>query len=302
MNFGVFYAALSASLYGCIGYYGVSLMKEGFTVCDLLLWRFLISTLMFTPFLFVILKQENKIEIKNVLSLFCISAFFYGGATACYFEASKTIGTGLSMVLFFTYPIFVAILSILTKKAKANIPTLLSLILIMLGSILIALGNGFSLKMDLYGILIALISGLGYGLYVFYSKETSKSMPSLLSAFIVCIGNTVAFCLFSLFVQGYFILPSSLNIWNDIIFFSLIGTVLPIFLLLRGMKTLSANKASIIGVLEPVAVLAVGYFVLNEEVAWLQFFGAIIILLSIIVVQFEKECVRSSDAAMSIPS
>lgn len=289
MNSGVFYTALSAALYGCIGYYGVQLMQAGFSVCDMLLWRFLISLFMFLPIGLVIYKQKQPLNFKSILTLFLVSAIFYGGGTACYFEASKTIGTGLAMVLFFTYPLFVAILSILTKKAPTSWPTLISLMLIVLGSCLIAFGNGFDLTLDLYGLGVALASGLGYGLYVFGSKESSQSMPSLLSALIVCAGNTVAFTLFSVAVQGHFMLPHSMQVWMDLLLFALIGTVLPIFFLLRGMKSLSANKASIIGVLEPVAVLAVGYFILSEEVTWVQFLGAMVILLSVIVVQFEKD-------------
>lgn len=289
MHIGVFYTALSAVLYGCIGYFGASLMQAGFAVCDLLLWRFLVSLLMLLPCLFIIIKDPTGINLKNFTSLFLISAIFYGGGTACYFEASRTIGTGLAMVIFFTYPIFVAILSIASKKSPTNMPTIIALVLIVIGSILIAFGDGVNVEMDLLGLTFALASGLGYGLYIFGSKESSKSIPPLLSAFIVCAGNTAAFSLYSFFVQGYFLFPSSQEVWVNIFLFALVGTVLPIFLLLRGMKSLSANKASIIGVLEPVAVLAVGAFILKEEVTWLQFLGAAIILLSAIVVQFEKD-------------
>lgn len=289
MNKGVFYVALSAVLYGCIGYFGANLMHAGFSVCDLLLWRFFISLLMFLPGLFFIFKESMNTNLKDLFYLFLISATFYAGGTACYFEASRSVGTGLAMVLFFTYPIFVAILSIITKKSPVNAPTFIALILIVIGSFLIAFGDGIDLEMDLLGLAYAFASGLGYGLYVFGSKESSKNMPTILSSFVVCAGNTVAFCLFSYFGQQYFLMPSSQAIWTDIILFALIGTVLPIFLLLRGMKTLSANKASIIGVLEPVAVLAVGAFILHEEVTWLQLVGAIIILLSAVAVQFEKD-------------
>lgn len=289
MNFGAFYVALSAVLYGCIGYFGSSLMQAGFSVCDLLLWRFVVSLFMLLPCLLFIFKETSLEDIKSLFTLFMISAIFYGGGTACYFEASRTVGTGLAMVIFFTYPIFVAVLSILTKKSPINMPTLYSLILIAVGCTLIAFGDEMSLEADLFGLILALTSGVGYGFYVFGSKEYSKGMPPLLSAFIVCAGNTAAFSFYSFFWQGYFHLPSSKGEWIDITLFALIGTVLPIIFLLRGMKTLSANKASIIGVLEPVAVLGVGALVLHEPVTWLQFLGAVIILLSAVVVQFEKD-------------
>lgn len=296
MNIGVFYTALSAILYGCIGYFGASLMHAGFSVCDLLLWRFFVSLLMLAPCLFFVFKESSNVKLLNLTSLFLISAVFYGGGTACYFEASRTIGTGLAMVLFFTYPLFVAILSIITKKSPINLPTVIALILIVIGSVLIAFGNGINIEMDLIGLTFALASGLGYGLYVFGSKESSRNMSPLLSAFVVCAGNSAAFTLYSFFGQGYFLMPSSQAVWTDIFLFALIGTVLPILLLLRGLKTLSANKASIIGVLEPVAVLAVGAFILKEEVTWIQLFGAIIILLSAVAIQFEKDSVTEAPA------
>jgi drug/metabolite transporter (DMT)-like permease len=92
-----------------------------------------------------------------------------------------------------------------------------------------------------------------------------------------------------IFIQGALQVPSTQAAWGHIFLFALIGTVLPIFLLLQGMKTLSANKASIISVLEPVAVLAVGALILEEEVSPLQCLGAAIILLSAMAVQFDKE-------------
>lgn len=297
MNMGAFYTALSAVLYGCIGYFGVNLMNAGCSVCDLLLWRFLVSLLLLLPCLFFVFSKTTHFKLKDLLFLFLISAVFYGGGTAFYFEASRTLGTGLAMVIFFTYPIFVTILSILSKKSPVTKPTIYALILILIGCVLIAFGEGKDIEMDLLGLAFAFASGLGYGLYVFGSKETTKSMPPLLSALIVCLGNTVAFGLYSLFGQGHFLIPSSHTMWLDIFLFALIGTVLPIILLLRGMKTLSANKASIIGVLEPVSVLVVGALILGEEVTWLQLFGAFTILLSAAVVQLEKDSAQSSAVA-----
>lgn len=296
---GVFWAALSALLYGCIGYFGVNLMQAGFSVCDLLFWRFFVSLLMLVPCLFIVYKSVTRPSVKSVISLFFISALFYGGGTACYFEASKTIGTGLAMIIFFTYPIFVALLSILTKKAVVTLPTVIALILIIIGSFFIAFGDGINMQMDLIGLSFGLASGVGYGFYVFGSKESSKNLSPQFSAFIVCAGNTAAFSVYSIFTQGEILVPYAQYVWTDILLFALIGTVLPIFLLLHSLKTLSASKASIIGVLEPVAVLAVGAIVLKEEVTWPQLLGSVIILLSAISVQFEKNSVNEKSVALA---
>lgn len=285
----IFCTALSAILYGCIGYFGNQLMSLGFSVCDLLLWRFFISALLLSPCLVMLLKNPFSFDWKSILFLFFVGALFYGGGTACYFESTKTIGTGLGMVIFFTFPLFVALLSCIVNKAPLNKPTILSLSLIAMGLVLIAFGDPENTTINSTGLCYALLSGFGYGLYVFLSKESSKNVPSSVSAFMICLGNAAAFFLYSLLKQDPLLMPTAWSTWQTLFLFALIGTVLPVFFLLYGMKTLSANKASIISVLEPVTILAVGALILNEPVSSLQLLGSVIILLSAVVVQFDTE-------------
>lgn len=292
MNLGVFYTVISALLYGCIGYFGVNLMQQGFSVCDLLLWRFLVSSLLLLPFLYNLEGNHLQHSKKNLLVLFLLGGVFYGGGTACYFEASKLVGTGLGMVIFFTYPLFVSILSVVINKAPLTSTTVASLGLIVVGLLLIAFGDSGSARMDWQGVLLGLASGLGYGLYVFGSKESGKSVPPQISAFFVCLGNTALFALYAFFYQASVVFPQNFDVWGNVFMFAFVGTVLPIFFLLQGMKTLSASKASIISVLEPVTILAVGFFVLEEQVSWLQLQGALVILFSAVLVQFDKEIVN----------
>lgn len=262
-------------------------MGYGFSVSNLLVWRFFLSCALLLPIFLTWLRNPPQIDWKNWLKLFLFGAVFYAGGTAMYFEASKSIGTGLAMVIFFAYPIVVVALSSFLHKTPFTLITLLSLILIVVGCTLIALGEKISV--DLYGIALAAGSGIGYGLYVFFSKEASKNVPPALATFIVCMGGAFAFFPCALLFDGLIIVPSNSYSWMMVILFALMGTVLPVMLMLFGLKTISANKASIISVLEPVTTLAVGAFILAEDVSMLQFVGAIIILASAVLVQLEKE-------------
>ena len=205
---GVFYTALSAILYGCIGYYGANLMASGFTVASMLFWRFAVSLLMLLPLLCWLPRENPSSTLKSGLALF-ISGLFYGGGTACYFEASRTIGTGLAMVLFFSYPIFVAIFSIIFKKSYLNLPMMLALLFIVVGSSLIAFGEKSQVAIDWTGISYALLSGFSYGCYVFGSKECSQKISPLASAIVVCAGNTLAFTIYLWLVDEAYLYSGS---------------------------------------------------------------------------------------------
>lgn len=287
MKIGVLYTALSGILYGSIGYFGATLMGHGFSVSNLLVWRFFLSCALLLPIFLTWRRNPPLIDWKNWLKLFLFGAIFYAGGTAMYFEASKSIGTGLAMVIFFAYPIVVVALSSFFHKTPFTLTTLLSLVLIVVGCTLIALGEEFSV--DVYGIVLASLSGVGYGLYVFFSKEASKNVSPALGTFIVCLGGTFAFLPCTFLIDGQVVIPSDSYLWLLALLFALMGTVLPVMFMLFGLKTISANKASIISVLEPVTTLAVGAFILAESVSLLQFVGAIVILSSAVLVQLEKE-------------
>ncbi len=278
MNKGIFYTSLSALLYGSIGYFGIRIINLGMNINSMLLWRFIFSCLLLLPvILYLILKNKylltNKYIILTKLSLL---GAFQSISTACYFKASSLIGSGLSMVLFFSYPIFVIGFSYLLKKTPLSRHTLGSLALIIIGCAMIAHG-GLQAELNIKGFGLALFSGLFYSFYMFFSKELSEEVSSLFATFSVCFGAMIAFLLYSLFTHTLS-WPQSTKALLLITLFALVGTVLPVLFLLVGMRYLSANTASIISVLEPVAVLLVGAFILHEHVAIIQGLGAMVLL------------------------
>ena len=279
MNKGIVFTALSALFYGSIGYFGVRLLEQGFDVANMLFWRFFLSCLLLLPLVPRFLSLDKfKTHKKAFASLFFLGATFHGLGTATYFEATKSIGTGLAMVLFFTYPIFVVGLSRFLKNIALTPKIFASLLLIIIGCALIASGSYSAANFDLRGLLLALSSGLCYGTYVFYSKELSGALSPALATFIVCLGTTCALALYMLFTAQNFIWPESHDVWLLLGLFALIGTVLPVLLLLAGIIYLPASTASIISVLEPVAVLGVGTWILGESLYPMQIFGALVIL------------------------
>ncbi len=289
MNKGILYTALSGTLYGSIGYFGSQLMAQGLSVRDLLLWRFLFSTALLLPFLPSFWKHRatSPVNVKALLILLFLGGAVYGSGTALYFESSKLIGTGLAMVIFFTYPIFVVGMSACINKTPLNRVTLISVALIVVGCSMIAFEQ--NMKLDLTGILLAILSAVAYAIYVFWSKKTTSVLPPVLATLTVCMGGTLAFIAYIVAVRGAFFVPSTSQMWVHISLFSLIGTVLPVLLLLAGLKYISANKASIISVLEPVTTLGVGAIVLEEAVSPLQLLGSAIILSSAMIIQLDKE-------------
>jgi drug/metabolite transporter (DMT)-like permease len=289
MNLGIFYVALSGILYGSIGFSGHHLMALGFSVNALLFWRFFLSTLVLFPFSlrYFAGSPRKSVDLKMLALLFAFSGVFYGIGTAAYFEASKSVGTGLAMVIFFSYPLVVVCLSRFLHKEPFRATTIGSLAFILMGLSMIALGD--AARFEIVGVTLATISGFLFGCYVFFSKRICRAIPSVFASFVVCLANTLAFTIYAGVAEQAITIPTGLVTWLHLGFFSLFGTVLPVMFLFLGLKTVSANKASIISVLEPVTTLAVGAWLLQEKISVLQFVGACVILAGALLVQLGKE-------------
>lgn len=280
---GDIYAICSGLLYGLLGYFGVSIMRANLSAENMLFWRFLFAALFLLPAAIYALKP-SKLSLKQILSIIVINSVFFAFTSYFYFLACRYIGSGLAMVIFFTYPMIVTLLSWIFEKQRITKIYYLSLTLILIG--LLALMQKNAMDFDLTGIALATISSFFYALYIFSSKKQSKAMSPIAGTFLVNIGTCLVCLLLTLWQQS-FVIPDSVSVWGNIIGLAIISTALPMLLMLKALKYISANKASILSVLEPVCVLIVGIVFLNEEVTWLQISGATTILIGALVVQLD---------------
>ena len=280
---GIFYASLSGMLYGFLAYFGMTIMTEGpSSVYNMLFWRFLLTTL---AFLIILIPAQNvKFEGRQILYAFG-GSFFYGVCAALYFVASEYIGTGLAMVIFFTYPTIVALLNWFFHRYKITLFYYVSFVLTAVGIFL--LSDREQITFDLYGILLAFLAGISYSFYMLITKKQAQNLNPILSSFVISIGNSVLFLALALFDHSFFV-PTAPLIWANIFGVSVIATVFPLFLLLISLKYINSTKASIVSVLEPVVTVIIGVVLLSESLSWVQIVGIVIILAGTLSIQFDK--------------
>lgn len=278
---GVFYAALSGILYGCLAYFGFNLVNTNFSFSDMLFWRFALATVALFPFVF---KKSlwTSASLYKIGMLFFVGLFVYSLGAHFYFQAAERIGSGLAMVIFFIFPLFVILLSWIIDRHTIGKGTIASVTIILIGLGLLA--DYEQANINFIGLLLALLSGVGYAIYVYISKRIK--VPPILSTFILCFGSAVLFFFLSLYQNGgkLMALPSC---WFSAIVLGLICTLFPILLLLKAMETITATKASILGVLEPLATIVIGILFLDETITLRQWMGTGIVLAGALLVQCE---------------
>lgn len=278
---------LSGILYGTLGFLGTQLLKANFSVPNMLFWRFFIATIWML--LYGAFKQKKFFakfgDLRYCTVAFLVGGFFYSGSSF-YFIASQEIGTGLAMVIFFAYPMFIALYSWMKDIRTINIFSIFSLLTILFG--LVLLKGDESHSISFMGICWALLAALFYAIYVLSGKSFLKKISAINFTTLVCLSCSFLFIISSISTHS-FVVPHTANLWIYAISLGVFATAIPIQLMLEGLKIISPLKASIISVLEPVVTLLVGVMCLQEPLTFFQGIGVVIVIVGAIVIQFARE-------------
>lgn len=284
---GAFFVAFSGMLYGMMGYLAVQLFHQHFSVSAMLFWRF------FTAMLWMLISSvacgknifsemnTHPVVVKSIIN----GVISYSIGTACFFLACKHIGTGLAMVIFFSFPVFVTLFAWVLSNWQMNKYAFASLLAVIIGLLLLK-GVGRH-ALDAQGIGFAVFAALLYAVYVYGNQHSVKMLDSRLLTFLICLGNSLVFLIISCATKS-FIVPNTFHLWFYVLAIGILATALPIQLLLDGLRYVNPVKASILSVLEPVVTVIIGLAFLNETISYVQSIGVVIIILGAILIQFEK--------------
>lgn len=294
---GTLMAAISGMLYGMIGYFGIQLLNQEFSVPAMLFWRFFIAALwMF--FIGLFSNKHHTLLLNCKPRTLCLlagaGALCYSGCSAFYYLSSIYIGTGPAMVLFYAFPVFIILFSMIFDNWRMNKYTFAALLMVILGLILL---NGRNMHItSLIGILYGLIAAFSYGIYVYTSQASSKKVDTHWLTLLICFGCALLFLALS-HITDTFRTPHTTQAWTDILVLAIVATAIPIQLLLNGLKYISPIKASILSLLEPIVTVLVGMIFLHEKLVGLQALGIMIILFGALVIQFTDD---TADADMPL--
>jgi drug/metabolite transporter (DMT)-like permease len=261
---GVLFALLSGIFYGFLGYFGITIIECNCSVANMLFWRFAVTSV---TMMIVILPKIKSVKDKKkdiILSLF-FGALFYSASAIFYFTSSKYVGTGIAMVMYFAYPVFVILINFILYQNKITKFSLVAVCLLAASMFMLVDISGSSI--NFFGLILGLFAALGYAIYIVASKGVKLSAN--LGALTVSLGSA-ATCLIMALIEGSFAVPGTYDLWINIFGLSLICTTLPILFLLHALKYISSEKASLLSVTEPLFVIIISMIFLGEKITIIQ--------------------------------
>lgn len=271
--------AISGISFGTLSVFNRQLAAAGLSVSQMLMLRFLGGALVLWA-LAIARREVTKLPLLK-LAGFSALGLLYVAEAWLYFESSQRIPIALTALLLYLFPAFVVVVSWLAFKEPLGRAGVIALVLAT-GGIALAVGTP-SGSLDLLGVALGASTALVYTVYVLLGAKVQPGVaPTFGSAILMSIA-ALGFGLGAL-IQGRLDFSAAAGAWPSVAGLVVIGTVIPIPLLLFGMTRIGASRASIISTLEPISAALCGLFFLQETMTALQWVGAASVIGAVLLV------------------
>lgn len=218
---------------------------------------------------------------RDLLVMF-VSGALLALSHAAYFAAIRAAGVTISTLLTICVaPLAVHALSVLFGFERISGRTMLALACALLGSILLVTAPGQTQMGDdvATGALYALAAAVCYGSAIVCGRFLAAHYDTLhITALSFCAGSLVLVLLN--FVSTAAPIQSAQG-WALAIYLGLVPTALAYSLFQRGLRTVPATTASIIGMIDPVVAAVLAWALYGESLTWVGIFGSALLLASI---------------------
>ena len=266
MQTGYFYILGAGLAWGMLGIFINGLYSYGFMPMQIVSIRATVAALVLSIALVFLKADLLRVKLKDLWMFIGTGLFSIIISNYASFSAFKEVGISVGIILLYTSPVFVTLMAALIFKEPLTKRKVLALVLALVGCALVAgIGQAGSMgQVNLYGLLLGLISAFGYALYsilgIYAIRANYHPLTITVYTFI-----SAAVC--------SWLLTSPLGIVEQVVslksvFFMLgvavLCSILPYCLYAKGLETVEASKASILACVEPAVAIVVGVMLFNE--------------------------------------
>lgn len=251
--------------------------------------RFLIAAFVFSAILCAKDPRGWKIEPRDIPLFIGLGMGSMAFFSFCYFTAIQLMSVSSAVVLLYTSPLWVSILSIPLFKERITKRKLAALASTFTGC---ALTSGLGGSITPLGFVFGLASGFGYSLYSIIGSMALKRgySPYTVTAytFVIAAASTIPLSNPAYIVHVFSDVSNPLGVAFLILGTALFTAVIPSMLYTWGLQRVPASKASIMVSSELVSATVFGAIVLGEPITFAAFMGTLFILVAILLLNIGR--------------
>jgi drug/metabolite transporter (DMT)-like permease len=213
-----------------------------------------------------------------------------------YFEAIHRLNIGIALLLQYVAPLLVALWARFVYREHVRRRLWAALVLALVGLTLV-LRAWAGLTLDGIGVAAALGGAGAYALYVLVAEHGLRVRDPVSLTFYGFLCSAVFWAI----VQPWWGFPARavgegaslggrlaelhLPVWALVLWMIVLGTIVPFLLLIGALRHVSATRAGILAMLEPVVASVVAFAWLGETLTAIQLAGGCVVLTGILLAQ-----------------
>ena len=286
---GTLFTVIAGIAWGLSGTSGQYLMVHGISALVLTNIRLIVAGLLLVLLSYIKSKEQFLAFLKDKSSLFSLLLFSLFGLflnQLAYLSAIQETNAGTATVLQYVCPVGILAYTCIKDKVAPTIAEILSMILAIGGTFLIAThGQMDQLSMTPAGLFWGLFSALTYALYIILPIKLIQKWGSIL---VIGVGMAI-----SGFVAVPFtgIIGASLLMSFDIFLafagIILIGTVFAYTAFLKGASLVGPVKSSLLASIEPISAVFFAFIIMRDIFYPVDFLGMAMILLAVTIISLK---------------
>jgi drug/metabolite transporter (DMT)-like permease len=258
---------------------------------SILLLRMLFSFPFYVVIAYLYRNQNNEGQIVTTDYVWVLFFGFVGYYLASYFDfvGLTYIKASLERIILFLYPTIVLIFNRIFLKKPISKIQVLAIALTYLG-IVIAFSDEVAISgSDTYlGGFFILLSAITYASYLVGSGWLIPKFGVMkFTAYAMLVSCICVFIHYGL-VSEMDIFGFTWEVYALGFLIAVFATVIPSFLVSASIKMINSSNFAIIAGIGPISTIILAAIFLNEVLTWLQLFGAIVVIVGILLVSTKK--------------
>lgn len=232
-------------------------------------------------------RSAGELTAKQWGTLVVVGLAGYYGASILDFWGLQFISAGLERLILFTYPSLTLVIGVIFLRERIGRRDIIALSLTYLG-IAAAFAHDLEISTDAKTVWLGgglvFASSLSYAIYLVGGGKLIGILGSGRFTALAMAVATIATLLHYLLSRPVDdVLSQSWEIYGLAAGMALFSTVIPVFMQSAAIKHIGAARASMIGMLGPVATLAMSWVILKEAISSWQITGVALVLIGVAV-------------------
>lgn len=207
-----------------------------------------------------------------------------------------TIDSGVASILDATVPLFTILAShFLLDDDKITTPKVLGLLVGFIGVVVLMIKDINAGASTLLGQLAVILACVFYAASSIIARKTTEDTPAILRSVGSLVSATAVMWIAAFLFEGPIKIPTLSITWIALAWLGILGSGLAFVMLFYLIHEIGPTRSTMVTYLFPLGGVTLGVIFLNEPLTWQIVTGAVLIILSLVIANWQPKKINSQE-------